>query len=461
VAGNNSAEIFLGDVTLQEGGGGVDLAGGQSLENNTVALATLGDTPVGRDWAAFLMDVEADYTAQMKAAIRETGSRAPLLCSQASYGGLGGVWRESNLDVVDMHAYWQHPNFPNRAWDTNDYRIGNSAMTRAEGGGALSGVGMHRVAGQPFIVTEYDHPAPNEYAAETVPMLLATAAWQDWDGVFLFSYGATNGGTAQNPRDKITGFFDVDAHPAKWAFLPAMAQVWLRGYLSPAPQTQVLAIPTTQVAPLVAARTEYGFWQAALGQGAISNFDIWSRRSALRFDATITAPALAREERALAKGDTSRVEWRPQDGVWSFSAPGTFGAVGFLGGKTSQSTEASFEVAPNARNFAALTLAAMDGKPLIYSRSLLLTAVDKAENPGLEWNAERSAAGRSWESGPVQAVGVGAKVSLWSSARTARVWALDPIGARKKEVAAQIKDGRLSFSISPTDQTVWYEIAPQ
>jgi hypothetical protein len=35
---------------------------------------------------------------------------------------------------------------------------------------------MHRQADKPFTVSEYNHPVPSEYAAETVPMIFTISA---------------------------------------------------------------------------------------------------------------------------------------------------------------------------------------------------------------------------------------------------------------------------------------------
>ena len=456
--GNSAVDFQLGDVSLRSGGGGIELLPTQTIDDASIPLPTLGATASGRDYANFLRGVEGDYTRIMRETIRATGSRAPLLGSQASYGGLGGVWRESQLDVVDMHAYWQHPNFPNKAWDANDYRIANTAMIADDKAGTLSGLAMHRVLDKPFMVTEYDHPAPNEYAAEMVPMIFAYAAWQDWDGIFLFAYN----GQTEFRRDHIDGYFDIAAHPAKMAFLPAAAQMWLRGYIGRAPQRQVLTIPTRRIDELVAAGSDYDFWTQALKNQTpkIDARDFLKYRSALRFDAEASEATLQREERNVNDAAPSQLEWLHLGAQSRFliNSPGAKGVLGFLGGLPTEVGGLRLQVAPSTRNFASIVLTAMDGKPTHISTSLLLTAIDKAENPALQWNAERNFAANAWQNGPVQVYGVQAQISLPTLASAAHVYALDATGTVKGEIAAQLENGRLNFVISPTDQAVWYRI---
>ena len=93
--------------------------------------------------------------------------------------------------------------FPHRDWDVNDYHIVNTPMVRDPQGGTLFGLAAYRMAGKPLTVTEYDHPAPSEWAAEMVPMIFTTAAAQDLDGVFLFAYDHGAAGWAPQPHRRI------------------------------------------------------------------------------------------------------------------------------------------------------------------------------------------------------------------------------------------------------------------
>ena len=176
------------------------------------------------------MSVEASYSQGMRAFVHQTAGREiPMICSQADYGGIAGLSRESQMDwVQDSHAYWQHPQFPHKPWDGQDYYIANTPMVRDAEMGTLPRLAMYRMAGMPFTVSEYDHPAPSEWSAEEIPIIFSYAAWQDWDGVFLFnSYSA--------PAGYVADSFDVSDNPAKMAFMPAAARIFLRGEVAPSP----------------------------------------------------------------------------------------------------------------------------------------------------------------------------------------------------------------------------------
>ncbi|MBN8525511.1 MAG: hypothetical protein J0M02_09255 [Planctomycetes bacterium] len=111
----------------------------------------------------------------------------------------------------------------------------------------------------------------------------------------------------------------------------------------------------------------------------------------------------------------------------------------------------------NPRSYAAVALASRDGKALGESQRMLLVAVDKAENSGLAWTADRRSATKAW-TGEVQVTGVSAAIELATTTPGLAVWALDGRGARIAEVPSTRADGKLSFRISPELRTVWYEI---
>ncbi len=438
------------------GGGGVGLTAGQTLEAANLPLPGVSATAPGRDYIAYLMQVEDKFSRGMKTHIQKTiSARALVACSQASYGGIAGVYRELKMDWVDSHSYWEHPNFPGSAFDPNSYTIGNNAMVRSDGAGTPDGLAMHRGAGKPFTVYEYDHPAPNEFAAEMTPLIFAYAALQDWDGIFTFAWA---GDDDDWRSDKIGGFFDQYGNTGKLAYMPWAAQLFLSGALKPAGNTMPLTVPTSQVADLKSRRMDYYFRASSkpsnAHDGKVSALDFFGRRAALKFSPDAkqvttkytqdwTYPALTWDhdnDRILVDTSTAKAIVGIVGGAGTVTMPGFFA-----------------DIAPSARDFASLTLAARDGKPIATSTSLLLTAIDKAENPGLQWNAARTFATDAWAKGPVEVEVSTGTVTIKTSLKAATVYALGPDGKRKNEVPSQIANGALTFRIGPEHKTVWYQ----
>ena len=116
------------------------------------------------------------------------------------------------------------------------------------------------------------------------------------------------------------------------------------------------------------------------------------------------------------------------------------------------------ETAETDRNFAAITLTAMDAKTIDHSFSLLLTAVSQVENTGMHWNKERNSVEDKWGTGPTLATGVSAAVSIHTLVTAATVYALDGTGKRLGIVPSRLYESELTFQIEPKHSTIWYEI---
>jgi hypothetical protein len=453
--GDGAGTVELAGLSLRRGAEGA-LPKEASLESANVPLGRPADSPAGHDWIAFLLDTERRYMETMTRFLKdELHVQANVAGSQASYGGLGGALRESRSDYTDMHNYWEHPHFPHRPWDAVDWRIGNAPMTRERYGGTLKGLARYRLAGKPFTVSEYNHPAPNDYQAECVPMLAGFAAWQDWDAIYLFDY---HDAADKWDSDRIRGFFAVNSNPAKTALLPAAAMMFLRGDLAPAPEETRLDIPEKSVVQMLArngpdigaAWNEVGgVWPDAL-RGRVSVAFRSDEKGALKL-----AP------RPLKSDTKPAVTWRgagTDRAVFTADSPRSKAAVGLLGGQTVELSGWTVKHSGDAPTFAAVALTAMDDRDTARSRSLLLTAVGRVENTGMRWNADRNSVGNQWGTGPTLAEGVPAAITLRTQTRTATVHALDAIGKRRSVVDARLADGILSFTIGPEHKTLWYEI---
>ena len=465
--GNALGEVDLADVQIVPGAR-ADIAPNWSLAQANFELPSSSFVPAqARDWVEYLATVEQSYVDTMTDCIKnEIGYQGLVTCSQASYGGPAGVARESRTDWVDMHAYWQHPNFPGQAWDASNWNIANTPMADDAGTGTLFGLAAYRVAGKPFTVSEYNHAAPNEYTSETVPLILGYAAAQDWDGVFLFDY---NGSRDNWNPGRIDGFFDIHSDPNKMALTPGMARAFLRGDIAPLGAATTLTLPREQLLQQTAQAVGAGVYNGTLP-------DIWRKLGLTRADVLQSrlqlqiaptpdgAPTIVRQSaRGGAAQNQWKWDWRGDRGVVEVDAPRVKSFVGRLGD--------SFVVGPlqagalrvseinSSNQWAALTLVALDNQPLPLSKSLLLTALNRAQNQGMKWNAERTSVGDNWGQGPIQIEVPQAHVELQTNAKVARVFQLTPTGARGAIQSSQLKNGVLSFDIGPQDQTVWWEIA--
>ena len=445
VGGGPLGDFFIKDLTLRRGGS-LGLKPGESLEaGNVEAPARTQGTPRGLAWTRFLAATERAYTDGMRTFLKQDlGVEAAIIDTQASYGGVAGTYRESFNDYVDMHAYWQHPSFPGRPWDGANWHIRNTPMVDDKAGGNLVHLGEYRVAGKPFTVSEYDHPAPSHYAAEMFPMLASYAALEDWDGFFQFDWGGTDPDSG-----RISGYFSLQQHPGKLAFLPAAALMFRRGDVAPLAGTALLSIPATQAEEFAAENVSMGeVWKKA----GVTTDNLLTRQLRLQFT---QGGKLNAQVSPDAKSPTA---WDMAAGVYTVDAPAAKVVVGRCTGHTTALESVEFRVSANPRNFAVLTLNAVDGQPVPRSKRLLLAAAGNVENTGLGWNADHTSVGTQWGRAPTVCEGIAATVTLRTRARTIRVHALDGSGARAGEVPATLAGGKATFDIGPPFKTLWYEI---
>lgn len=467
--GDATDAVEIADLHLSEGALAlVPLA--QKLEDGTLDLAPAGGASPqqGRDWIEYLGALEAAYVATMRDTIRkECGFKGPITCSQLNYGGFAGVARESSSEWTDMHAYWQHPEFPGKAWDPKNWRFPNTPMLDHRSGGTLVELATARVEGKPFTVSEYNHSAPNDYASETIPTILAYAAMQDWDGVFLFAW---NGDRERWNESKIRGFFDMDSDPNKTVFLPLMARAFLNGALSPARSQTTLSAAQSELLALTVQTQNSGFWDSipkVWKENGLEVPDVLNSRLSLRVLPTRAPLKLTRSGAVLQQNANPEQNANPAFN-WGFTgdkghlmvnSPSVKALVGRVAGKAWPIGALLVDNLASSNGWLSLVVAARDGKPIETSSSLLVAALNRAENANMNWNAERTSVGDGWGDGPPLLETPSATLDLRTSATSANVWKLDASGKRTTPIASTLKNGHLRFSIAPTDQTPWYEIA--
>jgi len=453
---NELGEFHFANVSLRPGGV-FGIPEDQTLEAGNVAIPPDSATPaMSSDFTAFKMDTERAYVAEMVRFLKEDlGVQAPIVDTQASYGGIGGVYREGTLcDYVDIHSYWQHPVFPNRPWDGSDWRIGNTPMTRDANGGTLARLAAHRVAGLPFTVSEYDHPAPSEYSAEMFPMLAAFASLQDWDGLYQFNY-------QYGDEPRLRSYFNMAHHPAKMCFLPVAAVMFRMGAVAPAQEAVTLTVPHDAVlGQQVSDSSATAIWSRV---GVPSTASLIHRlQVALQpGDGEVSASREVAVPDGLRESDTGEVAWDtsdPSNATFQVTAPAVRAVTGYVAGREFDLGGVRVKFGQTANNFASFALAALDGKPIADSEKLLIVGAGRVENTGMEWNEEHNSVSNKWGSAPTLVEGIPLEVTIPGSFTQAG--ALNGVGEQTREVPTQVAGGETSLTLGPEHGTLWYVLAP-
>lgn len=458
-----AGEVFLADLHLTPGGELRFLPEGDLLSARRVPIVLhrqKNDAPPAtlRDWHEFLWETERAYWRELADFIKRDLNYKGIVFGTII--GCSTPHLMAQLDSVDGHAYWMHPEFPGAAWDPNNWFVRNEPMVNSDNT-TLHRLALQRVVGKPFTVTEYDHPAPNQYAAEGALLLAAHGALQDWDGLFLFDYGASSG------EGRINSFFEQRTHPAKWGLARACAALFLRGDVRPA--RQLLCGVLTREQEIDALRQ---VWAWGLPDGRFAGLDgraITLHRLALALERS-QVPSGAQPPQGVPipgserVSDTGELVWNRAQSGRSFvlvKSRLSKAAIGFIGGRTLDlGDKFTLRVKDAPLNgFGVVAITVLQEKPVWRA---LITAISTAENTG--WNLRdlgenRITVGSQWGSPPTRVGVPTAQLILPYPAAQVRAWSLSETGARNRplSVLAQGKD-RSAIELSPDARTIWYEV---
>ncbi len=134
-----------------------------------------------------------------------------------------------HFDVVDNHAYFDHPGFPKNRWNLPFSYLQRSAIS--EMASVPRDLMPTRLPGKPFLVTEFNYCNPNLYRAEAGPLIGGYAALQNWDALYRFAWSHS----ARDIEQVVSayGFNAVNDPLAQFSDRIAIA-MFLRGDVKPA-----------------------------------------------------------------------------------------------------------------------------------------------------------------------------------------------------------------------------------
>lgn len=409
--------------------------------------------------ASFYMETEKRFFRMMSAYLRDELAVKSLLIGNSDHGhghsGYPIVDSTSLLDVVDSHVYWQHPHYlTNEQGKTIGFDIGNTPMVDDPLRSSVVQLSRTAVAGKPFTVSEVNHPFPNEFACEGIPVLAAYAALQDWDGVFWYTL-AHGDVLAEEPVQH--GHFDFSQDPVKMSQLPAGALTFLRGDVRSAQRTVTRSYSREQVVDSLlltwkdAPYFTPGFPLALPLQHAVRTAS---------FNGPPTSPFASISQSSPLVSDTGELTWRfgeKRTGLVSVDTPLSQSLVGHC-----QSTGAATSNlgASVTLPFCALTLSSLDSKPIAESGRLLLTATARTANTGMVWNEKRTSLA-NWGKAPTVIEPVAGRIVLKDlrGARSVTAQALDGAGRPVGTPLSAKPDGQAWTLSLGQPVTTWYAVS--
>lgn len=441
---------------------------GESLEAGNVHRLRRAERDVFtpqrlRDTLHFYDDVQRAYFTQMRGFIRSDAHAGyPLNTGTASYvDSLTDVSAMADLDFVDNHFYWDHPWWPSvPAWSPTGWVINNQPWVNSPFTG-LFDKAVTAVKGKPFTMTEFNQPFPNRYAVEAPIFFATVGAFQDWDGVFQFTYA---GGQNDYDATQVTGFFDLAGNPLATAMMPVAARLFLGGQIAPAPAPADLAFTQDERYDSAAYGWSGGladFLRQAKDAPDVALFGARLRIADLDATSPVT-PALPAPDGPVYRSAGEQLTWDvsdPAHGVYTFDGPQAQGAVGFVAGRSLALTNLALAVPSDTAQFAAVTLQSRDGLPLATSTAMLLGVFTRVENTGQVWNVDETSLDDRWGAAPALIEPIRLTLTLTvANPAAVQVWALDATGAKATAVATQVVGpAQVQFTINTAAAgTIWF-----
>ena len=451
------ATIFLRNIELHEGDEPLSFAnatafGDIPLPDRFAPIGMMGD------FRTLLHELDFEYTREMQRYLKETLKAKPLITdTQASYSGVLGMLREDTFsDFVDMHSYWQHPYFdPAHPWSPIHWTIKNTPMADSDNGGYFTRLNASRVAGKPYTVSEFDHPAPSEHLAEMFPMMGSYAAFQDWDALYQFCYNPT---ITANETPHFIGYFSMAQNPAKMVTAHFAALVFRLGL-----------VPRAEKAVTISVNKEY-LWETLLhnplktlaGLPGYPDLPLYPARVQTQF-----ADGPAEPGKAITITPSNLPIGLPQEtwsldeakrGLYLVKSPAARAAVGHLGLHPITLGDVAITVQLPAERTAAFTLVALDGKEIAQSKRMLLSLVGTVANVGMEWDEKHTTIQNHWGKPPAISNFIPAEITLPGADRPT-ITVLDPAGLPNGQLQPLGKSDAWSLRTLPEKPTLWFYIS--
>ena len=326
----------------------------------------------------FIVDIESGFYLGMASYLRDSlRVRVPITAtadhghSSSSYPMLMSL---AKLDIVDGHSYWQHPGSPPPV---------NTPMVNDPLHSTVVRLSRTAVAGKPYTVSEFNHPFPNDWIAEGIPIAAAYGAFQDWDAIMVYTFEPKR---AADWKSYVGDPFDISLDPVRMTQMATGALAFLRGDVRPARRTVARSYTRDDsFESRRLPRTETPYFTPAFPLALPLTHGV--RIASLDGAPTTRYQPL---DTTTIVSDTRELVWRRLNGERGLVTQETDRTQALIGFVSAHRAAVRNLVADVRNEFASIVLSTMDGNPIASSSRLLLTAGSRVSNTGLRWNAERT-----------------------------------------------------------------------
>lgn len=401
-----------------------------------------------RDTMEFYYDLQVKYYKDMEKYLGSIGVKVPISGSNHWVNISADVKSNAVLDYIDRHRYWDHPQFGYGV----EVVFENQPMVKYPEEALPNNLAFYKVAGSPFVISEWNNSFPNEFRAEGPMIMAAYARLHDFDGVIQFSISPSGSEWGKVMKDN----FDIGAWPNVLPEWSAAALLFYRGDVAQAEQVIEERLSDNDV------------FGPIREDEPIANEPIVPliTKAQRRFVKEYKDRKIPKVDSLLAEyhdkknkiiiSETGELIWDYGQGIFQIETDRTQGAVGFLGGGKIDLGDIEIEA---KTEFCSMFFSSLWRAPVSEATQILLTATARVENTGQKYNEAKTQLKEVGVS-PILVEGVDSKVIIKRKKlpQDIRIYALDINGKRKKKISfRKLQDG-IEFDIQSRDKSVFYEI---
>jgi hypothetical protein len=398
----------------------------------------------------FKEEVQRNFYREMYDYMREIGVKIPIAGTNWYINGAVTKANQAINDFMDSHTYYYD-------WNWGEYvkKCMNKAITQSPTFG-MESLSAVRALDRPLFVSEWDMPWPNAYRAESPVLCAAIGALQGWSGwaIHTYAYGTrlremnilgkeVSSSTIGNTPYR-EGIFSTWNDPAKFGLFYHAALIARRQDVAIAPETVSI-----RVEDLVSRQEHKDLARASEWKRVGVTFE---ERDPAAQETVPQGTTLLEDtgEVTSVTGELYR-SWHKNYGT--IDTGRTKCVYGFLG-KNGEIALKGMTVTATT-DFCVLAVSSLTDAGIRCSDNLLLTAVGRAKNTDAQFDGDQMLAyGRP----PVLVEVIEASITIDVDNPNMKVWSVNAEGMFTGSLPSEYRDGKLSFKIGDTMNSMYYLI---
>lgn len=408
---------------------------------------------------AFLVDVQKCFYVEMIQHMRQLGVRIPITGTNWSIGGAPLLAAQMVTDFTDSHTYWY-----DWTWKVTEKKFNNRSLL-GERESWFRGLSTFRVLHKPFFVSEWDHPWPNEFRAESSILMAAAASFQGWSGAAIHTYrydcregvdqiGAPITSDAIGGVPYRGGVFDTFNDPAKFGLFYHAALMLRRGDVREPDAATEIEIPAlTQGDKIVGADNIAALTGAT--EACKIGIRLPGEPARGTRQATMDASLLSNPDAVEIRSDTGELYRNLANRYATIDTPRTKAAYGLLA-EAGELVLRGLKI-KSKTDFAVIAISSLTDDDIKHSNNLLLSAIGRADNAGAEYNSEHTIQFKVGH-GPIEAEVIEADLELDTNIACLKIWAINPAGFPIGPVPVTYAEGKAKFTIGGAFPSIYYLI---